>query len=329
MMIQFFIPLLSLLVIIIVVMSYLMVRFYRGKQKATKLWRLSAFSKMTNLGATRSLEVIPLIDWRTSREDLKGEAGVSYLVRTDNGSILFDLGLNVKRSDPSPLLHNMKQLGITVDDFNSIVISHNHGDHVGGLKWQRQRSFSLTDHQIDLNKKAVYTPIPMTYPGLHPICSEKPTIVADGMATIGTIPNQDFFSGWILEQALAVNVQGKGIVLIIGCGHQTLSNILERTEALFEKPLYGLIGGLHYPVTDSRLRVAGIKLQKYIGTCRPPWRPITIDIVRENITLLKRWNPKIVGLSEHDSCDASVAAFRNAFPDAYEEIKVGKSIVIS
>jgi 7,8-dihydropterin-6-yl-methyl-4-(beta-D-ribofuranosyl)aminobenzene 5'-phosphate synthase len=311
------------------VMSYLMVRFYRGKQKASELWRF-AVSKMTNLGTTRSLEVIPLIDWRTSREDLKGEAGVSYLVRTDNGSILFDVGFNARRSDPSPLLHNMRQLRITVDDFQSIVISHNHGDHVGGSKWQRQRSFSLTDHQIDLNKKAVYTPIPMTYPGIDTICSDKPTIVADGVATIGTIPNQDFFAGWILEQAMAINVLGKGIVLIVGCGHQTLSNILERTESLFEEPLYGLIGGLHYPITDSRLRVAGgaIKLQKYVGTCRPSWRPITMDVVRENITLLKRRNPKIVGLSEHDSCDASVAAFRNAFPDAYEEIKVGRSIVI-
>ncbi|MEA3487209.1 MAG: MBL fold metallo-hydrolase, partial [Thermodesulfobacteriota bacterium] len=278
---------------------------------------------------TKSLEILPLIDWYTSRKDLKGEAGVSYLIRTDGNSILFDVGYNMEQSDPSPLLHNMKQLGITIDDFEAIVISHNHLDHVGGMKRQRQRSFSLTSNQIDLGKKLVYTPIPMTYPGLDPIYTEKPTVIAKGVATIGTIPNQDFFLGWIAEQALAVNVKEKGIVLIVGCGHQTLPKIVKRAEALFEEPIYGIVGGLHYPVTDSRVKVVGIRMQKYLGTCRLPWRSITMDLVQENIDFLKKQNPKVVGLSAHDSCDASIAAFRDAFPTAYNEVKVGKGIVVS
>ncbi len=316
------------LVILFALTIYLMIRFKIGKRKAELQWQRSVVQKIRNLGATKSLEIIPLIDWNTSRKGLKGEAGVSYLIKADKNSILFDVGYNMKQSDPSPLLHNMKQLGITTDDFEAIVISHNHLDHVGGMKRQRQRSFSLTNHQIDLGEKSVYTPIPMTYPGLDPICTENPTVIAEGVATIGVIPNQDFFLGLIEEQALAVNIEGKGIVLIIGCGHQTLPKTVKRAEALFEEQIYGIIGGLHYPVTDSRVKIMGIKMQKYLGTCRFPWRPITMDVVQENIDFLKKRNPGVVGLSAHDSCDASIAAFHNAFSTVYKEIKVGERIVI-
>ncbi|MCD6599768.1 MAG: MBL fold metallo-hydrolase [Dehalococcoidia bacterium] len=306
----------------------LLIRFCRGKRKAERYWRESGVRKIANLGATKHLTILPLVDWYTSSEELKGEAGVSYLIKTDTNSILFDVGYNVEQSDPSPLLHNMKQLEVSMDDFDAIVISHNHCDHVGGTKWEKRKSFSLTTHQVNLEGKVVYTPIPMTYPGLNPICTETPTVIATGVATIGVIPNQDFFLGWILEQALAVNVGGKGIVLIMGCGHQTLSKIIKRAEALFEEPIYGVIGGLHYPVTDSREKMMGIKIQKYAGKCRLPWEPITMGNVKESIDRLKKLNPRVVGLSAHDSCDASIAVFRNAFPNAYRDIKVGEEISI-
>ncbi|MGB9736571.1 MAG: MBL fold metallo-hydrolase [bacterium] len=319
---------LILLVIVFILFTYLTIRFKSGKRKAELHWQHSNIQRMHNLGTVQFCQIIPLIDWYTSREALKGEAGVSYLIETDKVSILFDVGLNMKQTDPSPLLHNMKQLGITMDDFDTIVISHNHLDHVGGMKWQRLHTFSLTNQQIDLGKKSVYTPIPMTYPGLSPILSKNPTVISEGVTTIGTIANQDFFSGWIEEQALAINIKGKGVLIIVGCGHQTLPKILMRAEALFEEPIYGIIGGLHYPVTASRIKIMGINMQKYIGTCRPPWSPITIDVVKENIDLLKKRNPGVVALSAHDSCDESIAAFKNAFPAIYKEIKVGERIVI-
>ncbi len=319
---------LILLAIVLILSTYLTIRFKAGKRKAELHWQHSNIQKMHNLGTVQFCQIIPLIDWYTSREALKGEAGVSYLIETYNASILFDVGFNMKQTDPSPLLHNMKQLGITMDDFDTIVISHNHLDHVGGMKWQRQCTFSLTRQQIDLRGKTVYTPIPMTYPGLTTVLSKNPTVISEGVTTIGTIANQDFFSGWIEEQALAINIKGKGILLIVGCGHQTLSKILMRAEALFEEPIYGIIGGLHYPVTASRIKIMGINMQKYIGICRPPWSPITIDVVKENIDLLRKRNLGVVALSAHDSCDESITAFKNAFPTIYKEVKVGERIVI-
>ncbi len=310
------------------VFIFLLFRFIVGKQAVERQWDHTDIQKIKNLGFTKSLEIIPLIDWLTSGNDLIGEGGVSYLVKTDDCSILFDVGFNEKKTNPSPLMHNMKQLGINTKDFDTIVISHNHPDHVGGMKWQKQKSFSLSNRQIDLEGKSLYTPVPMVYPGLDAICTENPFNIARGVATIGVIANQDFFMGRVLEQALAINVEGKGIVLIVGCGHQTIPKILKRAKALFKEPIYGILGGLHYPVTDSRIKIFGINVQRYLGTCRLPWKPITLDLVQENIALLKKLNPSIIGLSGHDSCDVSLEAFREAFPNIYTEIKVGEKISI-
>lgn len=303
-------------------------RFNKGKQRAEEQWQRTVIHKMENAGTTKYLEILPLIDWYSGKEDLSGEAGVSYLVKTDESSILFDMGWNPKRRDPSSLQRNMKQLGLAINDFDTIVISHNHPDHVGGKKWAKNKSFSLGTAQTDIGKKAVYTPIPMTYPGLSPICSADPTLISKGVITSGTITNQDFFLGEIHEQALAINVEGKGIVIIIGCGHQTLAKILKRTAALFDEPLYGIIGGLHYPVTDSRIKVMGIKMQRYLGSCRVPWKPIKINEVQESIDMLSKLNPKIIGISAHDSCDMVIGAFENAFPGAYKKVFVGEKITI-
>ena len=322
------ISLISFLLLLFLGFLFLLFRFVAGKKTVERHWNQTDIRKIKELGVTKSLEIIPLIDWFTSSNDLIGEGGVSYLVKTDDCSILFDVGFNEKKTDPSPLIHNMKLLGISTKDFDTIVISHNHLDHVGGMKWQKQRSFSLSNKQIDLEGKTIYTPVPMTYPGLNPVCTDSPFIIAKGVATIGVIANQDFFMGRILEQALAINVEGKGIVLIVGCGHQTVAKILERAKALFEEPIYGILGGLHYPVTDSRIKILGINVQRYLGTCRLPWKPITMDLVKENIALLKELDPAIVGLSGHDSCDASLDAFREAFPEVYTDIKVGEQISV-
>jgi 7,8-dihydropterin-6-yl-methyl-4-(beta-D-ribofuranosyl)aminobenzene 5'-phosphate synthase len=250
--------------------------------------------------------------------------------------MLFDLGRNTQQQHPSPLLHNMTQLGITLDDFDTIIISHNHGDHVGGSKWSRNNTFSFTTAQHALGAKTVYTPIPMTYPGLTPIHTPAPTIIGNGVATIGTIANQ-LFGQYIKllpvarthEQAVAVNVKDKGIVLIIGCGHQTLPKILARTDALFDEALYGIIGGLHYAVDGGPIVLKGMAPHKYIGTGKLPWRPITRHELQQNIALLQSYDPKVVALSPHDSSSISIEALKQAFPTAYQDIIVGESIVIA
>ena len=59
-----------------------------------------------------------------------------------------------------------------------------------------------------------------------------------------------------------MNVDGLGGVLIVGCGHQPVPNLVERYEAAFSEPLYGVIGGLHFPVPDGRIEVGPVNGQR-------------------------------------------------------------------
>lgn len=72
--------------------------------------------------------------------------------------MLFDTGFNRHQLAPYPLEHNMEKLGIGINDFKTIVISHNHMDHVGGLKRQKAKTFAISPDQGDLGeKKGIYS----------------------------------------------------------------------------------------------------------------------------------------------------------------------------
>ena len=303
-------------------------KFNTNKNQAEKDYKNAKIDKILNIGATSKLEILPLIDWHTDNKDLKVETGVSYLIKTDDTTILFDVGLNSEQEDPSPLISNMQKLGVSLDEIDIIFLTHNHADHVGGSKWFKEKTFSLTGRQINLGNKKVYTPVTMTYPGLNPVHLPDPIILGSGVASTGTTPNSQFIYGITEEMGLAVNVEGKGIVLIIGCGHQTLPRILERSAALFDIPLYGILGGLHYPVLGGPIEIFGFSPHMHWGTGKAPWDPISVDELSDNIELLKKYKPKLVALSPHDSSELSIQAFRDVFPDAFREILVGKKIII-
>jgi 7,8-dihydropterin-6-yl-methyl-4-(beta-D-ribofuranosyl)aminobenzene 5'-phosphate synthase len=138
---------------------------------------------------------------------------------------------------------------------------------------------------------------------------EGPRSIAPGVASLGPIPRQLFFFGWTPEQSLAVNVEGKGIVLITGCGHSTIQRIVERAEMLFDEPIYGIVGGLHYPVTTPRGGGFRLPIQRLIGTGKWPWDPINREDVEAGIACLQHRHPQLVALSPHDSCAWSIQTF--------------------
>ncbi|MEP7196360.1 MAG: MBL fold metallo-hydrolase [Saprospiraceae bacterium] len=283
--------------------------------------------KITNWGTVEKVIILPLVDWHTE-EKLRTEAGVSYLIKAGNHSILFDLGYNAKKTNPSPLQENMFRMGIGIESIDMIFISNNHFDHVGGENWMNLNSFSLGNVQSELGAKKIYTPIDMSYPGQKPITTQKPQIIDTGIATIGTIPAQ-LIMGKIDEQALAINIKNKGILLIVGCGHQSIPKIIKRTRDLFSEPIYGIVGGLHFPIPSGRLKLAGglIDAQR-IGSGNGPFEQLTQKDVDENITLLKALNIQLIGVGGHDSSDEVIKQFAKEFKDAYRYVKVGKTIEI-
>lgn len=296
-------------------------RFAMGKRAADRAWSEARVTKLKNVGSTTSLDIMPLVDWFPSRPGLLGEAGVSYLIETDENRILLDVGLNWERADPSPLLHNMNELGVSIASIDTIVISHRHVDHVGGLRWMRTRTFSLGNHQLDLRGKRVFVPEPMSYPGVETVCSTEPTIIAPGVATIGAIRAQ-IYMGRVDEQALAIHLEGKGLVLVVACGHQSLPRIIDRAKQLFDEPIYAVIGGLHYPLPRGRWLQRGLDLQRFV-VYGPFGAPKMTDVSSE-IERLARENPRWVSLSAHDSSDAMIERFREVFGPCYHDLRIGE-----
>ncbi len=311
---------LGLLGLFAAIIIALMARFYVGR-RADRRWTAGQFPPLKDIGAVRHLTILPLIDRKPARPDLIGESGVSYLVRADQTNILFDVGLNLRREHPSPLVRNMQALGVTPAQVQYIVISHLHADHVGGYTNQSKRTFDLSSQPADLGAIPALAPTTMTHATAKIEVADRPRVIAPGVATLGPIPRQLFWLGWTPEQFLAINVEGKGIVLIIGCGHPLIQRIVQQTEALLDQPIYGVVGGLHYPV-------AGLPVQRFLGADNWPWKPATQKDANASIAFLQQRHLRLVAISAHDSCDWTIESFRQAFPEAYQDLLVGKEIIV-
>ncbi|MGB5375700.1 MAG: MBL fold metallo-hydrolase [Polyangiales bacterium] len=303
------------------------VRTRRGAREAEA--ELAAYdpAPIDDFSTTSSLSILPLIDWHTSSSDLATEMGVSYLIETDEQRILFDVGQNTLQESPSPLERNMEALGVAIDSIDTLFISHNHFDHVGGRPNQENQTFSIGLDPVPLPGLRAFVPIPMSYPGLEPIHSPDPVLIGQGVASTGTIPRQLVF-GWIDEQALVVHVEGRGAVLVVGCGHQTVSELLKRYDRVFDIPLYGVVGGLHFPVPNGRLKVLGLNGQRILASGKGMLAPMTMDDVKADLAELQKRGLGLIGVGGHDSSDEVITMFAQAFGNAYRQVRVGKRIVV-
>ncbi len=137
--IQIFISIIFILIIGIFLLKWKQLTI--GRKKTQQIIKESSYEIISNLGSVKNLTILPLIDFYTDNKDLKTEPGVSYLVKTDDTTILMDTGFNQKKEHPSPLVHNMETLNISVEEIDFIFFSHRHLDHVGGI--HEKKEFSL------------------------------------------------------------------------------------------------------------------------------------------------------------------------------------------
>jgi len=154
---------------------------------------------------------------------LKANWGFSCLVETQDKKILFDTGAN-----GSILLDNMEKLNIDPTTIEEIFISHAHWDHTGGIS-----------DILRVNPVKVY--IPASCP--EPRGAREVIRVAKGSLKIH-IHENIFSTGELrgIEQSLVVKTE-KGLVVIVGCSHPEVREILSAASQL-GKP-YAIIGGLH------------------------------------------------------------------------------------
>ena len=281
--------------------------------------------KLADFGSTQTLEIIPLVNWHSKDKSLRTEAGVSYLVKTDKHTVLFDMGWNEKDEAPSPLQHNMAALGIAEASIDAIFISHAHHDHVGGFQWERGGSFSLGKTQGDLSGKRVFAPVPLSYPDTAVQTITQATALLPGIASTGGIARK-LAMGRIDEQAMVIHVAGKGLVVIVGCGHQTVPKLLAQIQRDFNVPIYGIVGDLHYPVPSGRRTFMGLNLQRLLASGGGITQPITLEQIQAEMDLLDRSNIQLLGIGGHDSSDEVIDLFAKRFGPRYRHVLVGSPI---
>ena len=298
-------PLVGLALFALVVASRLQLASADVRRDANTLEQVAPLS----IGETATLEILPLYEGTAVQAGLHTGLGVSYLVKTDTATILFDVGNNPSATAPSPLEQNMATLGISLDQVDMIVLSHTHFDHTGGQQWRTKGTFAVGgDRQAPLGNRPVYLPESLSYPGSAPAVVTSPTRIAEGVATTGAIPFVYPFPAWLaipggVEQSLIVNVKGTGLVVITGCGHMGLASLLAHVQAEFAAPVAGVVGGMHEGKADAQA-------------------------LTPQIQLLSAIHPLIVGLSPHDSGPAALAAFQQAFPVAYRPVAVGAALKV-
>ena len=265
------------------------------------------------------LELTVLVEWKTE-ERFMGDAGVSYLFKTELGSMLYDVGFGPTRP---ALAHNAAKLGFHLDQVEALTISHLHSDHMGGIPAQRSRQVTVPDELMSPELKPCFLPDRAEAKGFKAELVERSQLLTAGIASTGPLARSLFMFGFTEEQALLARVKDKGLVVFTGCGHPTIEVVLEMVGRLSNEPLYTVGGGLHLPVTGGRGNRAGIQFQTMIGTGKPPWQRITDEDLSRTIAAINSASPKRVYLSGHDTCDHSLDRMKRELNAETEVLKAG------
>ncbi len=157
--------------------------------------------------------------------------GFSCLVEGLEKTVLFDTG-----GDSATLFHNMRVLEVEPQDIEVVVISHIHGDHVGGLT-----GLLAENHAV-----AVY--LPQSFPGDVKNAVERagaelvevdgPVEICENLYSTGELGDR------IKEQSLVVETP-QGLVVITGCAHPGIVGIVCQAKELREQEVHLALGGFH------------------------------------------------------------------------------------
>ncbi len=211
-----------------------------------------------------------------------GEHGFSALVEVEQADgrahrLLFDTGVS-----PDGMVGNMRRLDLAPDSVSVVVCSHGHFDHTTGLDGLARAlggpaKLPVVLHPQFWSRRRLALPgrdpweLPTTSrAGLESLGFEiversEPSFLLDGSVLItGEVPRTtDFERGFPIhqalrdgrwepdplildDQALIVHVEGRGLLVITGCGHAGVVNIVRYARALTGvEQVHAVVGGFH------------------------------------------------------------------------------------
>jgi 7,8-dihydropterin-6-yl-methyl-4-(beta-D-ribofuranosyl)aminobenzene 5'-phosphate synthase len=222
-----------------------------------------------------------------------GEWGFAALVEADGRRILFDTGAR-----PETVLANAKELRIDLAGVSDLVISHNHGDHTGGLLTLRNALLarapaSLTRAHVG---QGIFWPRPTPGGDANGLLALKTEYersggafvehagaapIAPGVWVTGPVPRVHAERNWggtgrvqtpagvqedtIPEDMSLVFDTPSGLVLLSGCGHAGIINTLEHARTrVRDAPVHAAIGGFHLlAASDDQLAWTSAQLKRF------------------------------------------------------------------
>jgi 7,8-dihydropterin-6-yl-methyl-4-(beta-D-ribofuranosyl)aminobenzene 5'-phosphate synthase len=231
-------------------------------------------------GPSRLYRPASLMAGGETADVLVAEHGYSVLVTVTRGPavhrVLFDAG-----TSPDGVTENMRRLGIDPGSIEAIVCSHGHFDHTTGIDgfiravgrasmpvlihphfWRRRRLRlpGIEPYEIpSVSKQA------LEGAGFELIEQAQPSFLLGGCVLVtgevarttgyepGFPPQDAWLDGaWapdplvLDDQAMLINVSGKGLVVLTGCGHAGIVNICRYARRLTgDLPLHAAMGGFH------------------------------------------------------------------------------------
>ncbi|MBQ3513793.1 MAG: MBL fold metallo-hydrolase [Lachnospiraceae bacterium] len=275
----------------------------------------------------KEMRIVNLIENVKGNPECDFEHGLSLYVETKKHKLLVDTGCTDK------FLENAKKLSVQIGNVDSVILSHGHYDHGGGILdfakvnskakiYVRDNVFSNFYHGWDENKRYIgldkriadlsqlyyvsenmkmdeelflFTNVSSKI--LWPKGNLELTVEKDGSLV------QDDFSH---EQYLVIS-QGEKSILISGCAHNGILNILEEYRHIFSKEPDVVISGLH--------------MMKKSG-----YQPEDIELIEQTAWKLKEYKTKFYTC--HCTGEEPYERMKRILKDQIEYVKSGEEIKI-
>jgi 7,8-dihydropterin-6-yl-methyl-4-(beta-D-ribofuranosyl)aminobenzene 5'-phosphate synthase len=191
----------------------------------------------------------------SSKAELMAEGGLSLYVKVNGSVILFDSG-----DTSSPLLERLEELGLDPALIDAVVFSHSQSDRAEG---------ELSDLPSAASSETkIYVPPPageatsQRNPGATVIAVAKPTRVGPDAWLVG--PIQLDTEGETTEELALVLDRPEGLVVIVGCSHPGIAEVVQQVKEVFGYQRIKLVaGGFHLQSTSKKeIREISLGLQQ-------------------------------------------------------------------